>query len=181
MPDLIAIFRAGCTMRWHTNPDLSGTRDRVDGHAGRVARLILALHPAPTWALLAAALIHDDGEAEVGDIRAPAKDAHPDLRDALEAAERNAVARLWQGRDFADPRFLRDGDAEWLQLADRLDAYIWASHHAPHVLTGDGWPEARDRLLAMAAKLGGLALVETVRAAMPHRFQVRDLHPTRKD
>ena len=24
---------------------------------------------------------------------------------------------------------------------DRLDAYMWAAHHAPHIMDRDGWPE----------------------------------------
>jgi hypothetical protein len=33
-------------------------------------------------------------------------------------------------------------DAERLKYLDRIDAYLWAKHHAPHVLMRDGWPEA---------------------------------------
>jgi hypothetical protein len=29
----------------------------------------------------------------------------------------------------------------WLKFADRLDAYMWAAHHAPHIMGRDGWPE----------------------------------------
>lgn len=32
------IFRAGLVRRWHCNPDLAHTVDRIDGHGARVAR-----------------------------------------------------------------------------------------------------------------------------------------------
>ncbi len=31
---------------------------------------------------------------------------------------------------------------------------MWAKHHAPHVLDGDGWPECRHRLFVQAEALG---------------------------
>ena len=43
---------------------------------------------------------------------------------------------------------------ERLRFADRLDAYMWAKHHAPHVLDGDGWPECRHRLFVQAEARG---------------------------
>lgn len=147
--DLLKIFRAGRVNRWHTNPDLAHTNDRIDGHGARVARIILALHPDPSLDLIRAALIHDDGESVVGDVKAPFKDDRPDIADALADAEGEAVEAIW-GRGYVVERI--DG-AAWLKFADRLDAYMWAAHHAPHVLSGDGWPEAKAALIRMAADL----------------------------
>lgn len=146
--DLLQIFRAGFVQRWHTNPDLAHTNDRIDGHSARVARIILALHPDPSVDLLRAALIHDDGEHGVGDIKAPAKDADEILSTYLEGAERGHRMMLW-GEDSE----LSQDCRAWLRFADRLDAYMWAAHHAPHVLTGDGWPEAKVALVRMSREL----------------------------
>lgn len=149
MVDLLAIFRAGFVRRWHTNPDLAHTVDRIDGHGARVARIIIALHPGPDVALLKAALIHDDGESAVGDVKAPTKDKFRVIADALDELEYIASAELW-GHWQED---LSPNDAAWLKFADRLDAYMWAAHHAPHVLDGDGWPEAREWLCEQAVAL----------------------------
>lgn len=138
-------FRAGFVRRWHCNPELSHTSDRVDGHSGRVARIILMLHPNPSVRLIKAALIHDDGEIIIGDVKAPSKDANPDIAMWLYEVEANARESIWGGDDA-----LTDSDHDWLSFADRLDAYMWAKFHAPHVMGGDGWPEARIKLLSQA-------------------------------
>lgn len=147
--NLLNIFRAGFVRRWHTNPDLAHTCDRIDGHSGRVARIILALHPDPSVALLRAALIHDDGESVVGDIPSSAKTDNWGLE--LKDLEDNARDCLWLGMPFISD--FGETDARWLKFADRLDAYMWAAHHAPHVLGGDGWPEAREWLCRAADQL----------------------------
>lgn len=145
-------FLAGATRRWHTNPRLCGTVDRVDGHGARVARLILLLHPAPSLELVRAALIHDDGEGAVGDMPGPAKDANPEFTAMLDQLEQSARARIW-GDDCA----LSADDVRWLKFCDRLDAFMWAQFHgAP--MNRDGWPEAAAALVEAANDLG-LALV----------------------
>ena len=146
--NLEAAFRAGFVRRWHTNPDLAHTCDRVDAHSARVARIILALHPDPSAALLRAALTHDDGESEIGDLKGPAKEADSALADALRQTEEQAAREIWGTM----PR-LEGNDARWLHFADRLDAYMWAAHHAPHALGSDGWPQALLAIVAMAREL----------------------------
>jgi len=140
---LAAQFRAGRTRRWHANAWLADTNDRVDGHAARVARIILALHPAPTLALVAAALVHDDGEngeTGIGDIPGPVKDGLPaDLRAALDLREGAALAGLWPviNNWLLDALTLVDQD--WLRFADRLDRLIWAAWHRPALLQREDW------------------------------------------
>jgi len=149
---LYQAFRAGFVRRWHTNPELAHTNDRIDGHAGRVARIILMIHPKPTVDLIRAALIHDDGESVVGDVKAPTKDKYPVIADAIAELEYFATCEIW-GVDLT--YFDQTGmDEKWLKFADRLDAYMWAQHHAPSVLSGGGWPEARAWLEGQAIALG---------------------------
>lgn len=159
MRDLLAIFRAGLTRRWHTNPDLAHTCDRIDGHSARVARIILALHPFPPLDLIRAALIHDDGESVVGDMSFPTKSKFKVLADALDEAEEMAIDAMWG-------QYPTEGcgpvERAWLTFADRLDAYMWAAHHAPLVLGRDGWPEAREWLRAEAERLGAEAGVDAI-------------------
>ncbi|WP_165775071.1 hypothetical protein [Mameliella alba] len=153
-PDLKAIFRAGFVRRWHTNPDLAHTVDRIDGHSARVARIIMALHPSPPLELIRAALIHDDGESVIGDIPGPAKERMTDSGWSLAPIEGAALHEVWGA--FEKPR---QDERIWLWFADRLDAYMWAAHHAPHVLNGDGWPEARRELMEAVSRLDPVGLM----------------------
>ena len=136
MTNLRNIFRAGFVRRWHSDPDLCHTVDRIDGHSARVARIILALHPSPSVALIRAALTHDDGESVTGDMSAVMKRNNPVIAAHLAGAEYIARTDLWG----LDPPICRV-DERWLKFADRLDAYMWASHHAPHIMDRDDWPE----------------------------------------
>lgn len=146
---LTALYNAGAVRRWHTNPHMAHVVDTIDGHSGRVAKLILLLHPAPSMALLRAALTHDDGEYAVGDIPGPAKAAMPPVvRDALDAIETAARGAIWG----PDP-VLTEAEALWLRYADRLDAYITAER-AGAPMDRDGWPDALGWIAATAAELG---------------------------
>lgn len=139
------IFHAGLTRRWHTNAHLNGTCDQLDGHQARVARIILALWPDASHELLIAALTHDDGEYITGDIPAPF--GKTDDQASYEAA---AYIIIW-GDKF--PR-LSEEDGAKLHLADKLDAYQWAEHHAPHTMDRPEWVEAWEQIKAMALGLG---------------------------
>ena len=56
--DLQAILSGGYCTRWHANADLAHIRETLAEHHARVAQIILALHPAPSLALIDAALHH---------------------------------------------------------------------------------------------------------------------------
>ena len=156
--NLNEIFRGGYCTRWHANPDMAHIRETLAEHHARVAQIILALHPAPTLALVDAALHHDAGEPEVGDVRWPAKRANPVLATLLDAAEDKAREDLGLTFDlFPD-------DVNWLKLADRLAAYMHAAHTAPRVLDTPDWINDGIWILDTAARLG---VVDAVVAACP--------------
>ena len=148
-----AMLQAGMVQRWHTNPWLAASGDRADGHAARVARIILFLHPAPSADLIGAALTHDDGEIAVGDMKATLKDARPDIADALAQIE-DAHARMIWGQWPPRPGDLSPKDRDWLHFADRLDAWLWAQRCGCDT-SRDGWPEAAEWLTAAARRLVG--------------------------
>jgi hypothetical protein len=139
------IFHAGLTRRWHTNAHLNGTCDRLDGHQARVARIILALWPDASRELLIAAMTHDDGEWITGDI--PATFGKTADQASYEAA---AYITIWGNKL---PR-LSEEDWTKLHLADKLDAYKWAQHHAPQIMEDAEWRDAWAQIEAMAAGLG---------------------------
>ena len=149
MTNINAIFRAGFVRRWHSNADLCHTVDRIDGHSARVARLILALHPSPSVALIRAALTHDDGESVTGDMGAVCKYGNPQLLSLLARVEYIARTDLWG----LDPNLVL-ADIQWLKFADRLDAYMWAAHHAPHIMDRDGWQNSLTWINETADVLG---------------------------
>jgi hypothetical protein len=143
--DIERVFKAGLTTRWHTNPWLAQTCDRLDGHQGRVARLILALWPDAGRALIIAALTHDDGESVTGDIPATRGKSHDH-----ETAEQAARIMVWNGR----PPMLSSKDAARLHFADRLDAAMWMLHHNPLSQDIGEWQDALSWIGAEAERLG---------------------------
>lgn len=151
VPDLETIFYAGLVHRWHTNPRLAGTVDRLDGHQARVARIIIALWPDASRDLILAALTHDDGEYITGDVPAPAGKTPAQVIAELKAW-RSVWGREWPGRDWPD---LDPLDKRRLHFADKLDAFQWAEHHAPeHVMMAEEWVRAHNWLLDEAEELG---------------------------
>lgn len=145
--DIQRVFYAGLTTRWHTNPHLAQTCDRLDGHQGRVARLILALFPDASRDLLIAALTHDDGESVTGDIPATYGKMLAQIEDEV-----RAKTDIW---GYETLPLLSSLNARRLKLADKLDAYMWAEHHAPAVvLNNPEWSEAWQEIVKLAVELG---------------------------
>ena len=145
MTDLQKVFYAGLVHRWHTNPHLAGTADRLNGHQARVARIIYALWPEAHLVLIIAALTHDDGEFITGDIPAPCCKTK-----AQAYAEGEAYHSIW-GMEFPA---LSTVHQQRLHFADKLDAYMWAKHHAPHIMDDPEWVTARRYLFEQAEALG---------------------------
>ena len=151
MPKLIDIFAAARVTRWHTHPRLSLTHDPLDGHQGRVARIIMALHPSPSAQLLMAALTHDDGEHVTGDMPGETKrDIDERLLSDLAFLEEDARSELWGNVHIN----VSGENAEWLRLADRIDAFMWCSFHAAEELDKPEWKRARQWIFDASAKLG---------------------------
>ena len=92
----------------------------------------------PDAFLLAQCVTHDLGEYATGDI--PFGAGNKD-----HAAEDDA--RWEMGMCFNPPDHR-------LKFLDALDAYLWAQHHAPHVLTRQDWRDQRKKILATASELG---------------------------
>ncbi len=147
---------AAFTRRWHCNPDLAHTVDPVGYHGGRMGILALYLwREDASRDLLLACLCHDLGESVTGDIPHTAKQDDK-LARLLYSKEQSALLEM--GMAY----FIDEEDQRRLKFLDRLDAYLWARHHAPHVLPRDGWPEALAWLQREADELG--AIVEAIMA-----------------
>lgn len=154
MIDLDLIFASGRVRRWHTNVDLSHTDDFNDAHQGRVARIILALHPFPSYALVIAALTHDDGERGPGDLSSDTKRKNPELRAIVKAEERKTHSETWQGSVVKRTKILTEKETEWLKFADKLDAFMWARHKCVKVLNQSDWIDNANYLMEFAEQNG---------------------------
>jgi 5'-deoxynucleotidase YfbR-like HD superfamily hydrolase len=137
--------------RWHCHHDirlrLSG--DTVATHSARVASLCHSLaarigHPLHDSDLLRAARDHDRPERVLGDMPGPAKVRFPDLAAAYAKAEAQVMAEM--GLSWT----LTPMEADMLDLADKLDAFLWAKRCG---VTGPEWDEAEARLMVKALRI----------------------------
>jgi hypothetical protein len=62
--------------------------------------------------------------------------ADPELKAALDRVEAQAL------NDMGIDMPLSALDRARLKYLDRLDAYLWAEHHAPHLMEWDEWQAA---------------------------------------
>jgi len=142
---------AGFVPRWHAGayaPWLARSGDACHGHAGRMAMLALHFWGAGcSWSLLAACITHDAGEIVAGDAPQAAK-ADPELAALLDRIEGRARAAM--GVDFG----VLGEDARRLGFLDRLDAFLWAQHHAPGLMAAPAWRGALVWLRVEALGLG---------------------------
>jgi len=154
MIDIHAAWRSLAVARFHSNPDAAHLGDTNAAHTGRVALLALCLWPT-AHAVYRAAVLHDIGEAATGDVSAEVKRLNPDLAAILNRIEGEARAAMDLPAVSLDAR-----DAKKLHLADRLDAYLFIRHRAPHLMAGDGWQMSRAAIREMAWQTGVGAVVE---------------------
>ena len=123
------------TRRWHTHPDLCHTHDPVSAHSGRMGVLALDFFGADAG-LLAACLTHDLGEHVTGDapFGSPCKDSLAETGARIDIG-------MWYPSDAR------------LKFLDLLDSYLWAQHHAPHVIKRPEWRSQLLTIIEMADSL----------------------------
>ena len=143
------LWRSTFLRRWHRNPDLAHTPDTLAGHQGRVALIIDHYWPNCRKELIVAALKHDLQETRIGDVCGQAKRDFPSLSFELDKAEAQIAKDMGLCVD------LMAGEIRKLKWADKLDAYLWAQHHAPHVLERADW-QAQAKWLDLEAESLGL-------------------------
>lgn len=130
---ILGAWEATFTRRWHRHAYLAATHDPICAHQGRVALLAVVLFPT-AHAVHRAAIMHDMGEAAVGDVPNPVKNANPDLKAALDRIEAEAMAAMQLPAVTLDDR-----ERDMLRLCDKLDAILWARHHRPDLMEEPGW------------------------------------------
>ena len=147
---LAQVYMAGGVQRYHANPGMARLGQTNADHQGRCVQLLLALHPAPSVALIWAVAHHDVGERWAGDLPAPFKKAQPEIAAAHAEAEMNWAADATGWRVVHSSQENRD----WMRLIDGLEAYAFMRGHAPGQADRDGWPDARRLCLGLALDLG---------------------------
>lgn len=146
MAKLIDVLSAGRVARWHQNPQLSWTKDHLDGHQGRVARFFLALWPSEaTAAVLINALIHDDGELVSGDIAA-IYGKTPEHQEC----EKNAQKKIWGNQAPITKR-----QEKQIRLCDKLDAYAWMLARDCNLQHRPDWRAALRNIHNLAGEIDG--------------------------
>jgi hypothetical protein len=153
MTPLHHAWRVGLSERWHTNPDMAHIPDSLHRHQGATALIALMLWPT-AHAVHRAAIMHDLGEGAVADVSGQTKRQNPDLAAILGRLE--ADARKAMGLPDVS---LSDWDRLCLDLADKLEAYLWVHHHKPQLLDRPDWQEARKAIGNLAWKTGAQAEV----------------------
>lgn len=147
---LAPLWHAASVRRWHQNPALAHTHQTIADHQGRCVLLLLALHPAPSLALLRAVATHDIGERVAGDLSADFKRAAPVIAARHAEVEADARAEL-----FAPDLPLTEEEVAWMKLVDLLDAHCWCLAYAPseYWRLEAGWSRAESDLFDRADRL----------------------------
>ena len=143
---------ASFVTRWHAGPSspwLAHTGDRTGWHGARMAILAIRYWPGASAELIRACIVHDEGEYRAGDMPQTAKRANPGLSRDMATIERECRDDMGMVMPDMFPEDLRR-----LKFLDRLDAYLWAQHHAPDLMRQTGWVADRNWLEFEAKALG---------------------------
>lgn len=134
--------------RWHSHPShkLRDSGDRTDGHHGRCVQLLLLLHPNPDVDLIRRVAFHDTCESGLGDVSGGAKRKNAALAVILRHIENERAVALGL------PQMLDDDP--WLDLVDRLDAWLWVRTRDPSVFANGAWHKTVDDINRLADLLG---------------------------
>ena len=138
-------WQAGFTRRWHNHPVMCDTDDPDSGHMQRVTILLLSFWPDAPRDLIVAAVTHDQGEIDSGDVSYTLKRRRPDIAAALHEIEEESIAEQGFPPVPSDPR---------LKFCDSLDSYLWMLRYKPFLTERDEWRRQKGELWSDAIGLG---------------------------
>ena len=142
-------WRATFQRRWASNPDLCHTVDPIGGHSCRVALIIQHFWPKARCEVFLHALSHDIPEQlSGGDMCGQFKRENPEIAKMKDDAESKVAEILGLSFELSKREF------EMVDLADKLDAFFWMRHHAPHVEERSDWMRSRRWIFDKAKSLG---------------------------
>ena len=122
LEQLRKIRDAGSITRFHTARVIK--EETVAQHSYGVATIVLTLtRGTASRDLIIAALLHDLGEAAIGDIPSPVKASLPqETQDAMEKMETDAIMDMFPR--LAEDMSLEPEDVHTLHVADRMDGLM---------------------------------------------------------
>lgn len=141
-------WAASMVRRWHSNFDLSDTRDCIGGHSARVALLALQFEPSLSRTAIMHALTHDLGEHVTGDWAYDFKQANPELAARGAAMEEQAIRDLGFGIDSLTTR-----EIKLIKMCDWLDAWLWMMRHKRILNVRADWRAHLNRAGVIAEEL----------------------------
>lgn len=115
--DVTLMRDAADVARYHTKRTIR--QQTIGQHSFNMLTLLLKVLPGARRELLLSCVFHDLPELITGDVPAPVKRAHPDLKDMLDRAEWGIGAPLY--RDF----LLTEEEIDLLKWADRMELVLW--------------------------------------------------------
>lgn len=143
----IDALRTGQVMRYHAQPDVPCQSNAE--HMWGVAILMLKFYGTEmTGELLAAALTHDCGEADVGDIPSPTKYRVPQMRSLIKELEHEALDNL--GLNYEGQ--LSPIEQQRLKICDVLEGLHYTAKHY-HSTAGAQGAECLQNWVDLANKL----------------------------
>jgi 5'-deoxynucleotidase YfbR-like HD superfamily hydrolase len=148
------LYRSGLVQRYHSNPDLARFGQTNAQHQWGVAVLVLALHPRPSKNLIIAAVLHDVGEIDAGDLSRPFKREHPEFAAAhrsIEESFRDETIGVNLASSFGG---LTPTEKDWLKLCDNLESYLFALTFNRSVTETQHWIDYQELILSSAENLG---------------------------
>lgn len=149
MNPILKAWNASFVRRWHTHPQLCDSVDYDSGHQQRCALLMLSFWPDSSRNAIVAALLHDQGECDAGDMAHPAKKRHPEIRELLHAVEMDGIA----AQGFTYPN-LSTVETARLSFCDLLDSYVWMLRHKPILARKVEWMNQHQKLYDDSLTLG---------------------------
>lgn len=123
MNEAMMALRTGKVMRYHAQPDVPCQSNAE--HMWGVAVLMLKFYPDCDKDMLAAALTHDCGEADVGDIPSPTKNKVPQIRKLIKELEHEALDKL--GLNYEGSLIQHEVTA--LKICDVLEGLHYTAKH----------------------------------------------------
>lgn len=124
MNEAMMALRTGKVMRYHAQPDVPCQSNAE--HMWGVAMLMLKFYGAEaSREMIAAALTHDCGEADVGDIPSPTKCKVPQMRELVKQLEHEALERLGLNYESA----LHPEEKIALKICDVLEGLHYTAKH----------------------------------------------------
>jgi hypothetical protein len=169
------IYYASGSVRYHTHPIMIRLGQTNADHQARATKLLMAMHRAlgrtPPTHLVEMVLHHDVAEHWAGDVPFPFKADNPELAKEHAAFETRKLRALGFGPTIDA---MSGWDWHWLELVDKLEAYLFMLTHRPQDRTQRGWhltvTHARRRAEALGVDVQRLTdrIIHEVGVCQPH-------------